>query len=356
MEAKVNEKQRVISFDVMRIIAVMMVVMVHVLSSLMNSPLNSKEFIVSNVISGVCRIGVPLFVMISGALMLDEKKEITIKEILFKYVKNIVILLVFWSVAYSVFTQASNVVLEKGGVDVKAFLKDCIYGYTHLWFLFMLIGLYLITPILKLFVNKQNEKFVAYFLILAIIFCLLPKTLDVPIAFLSGKDGIVGGYFQKFSMGFVLDCTIYYLLGWYVVNVGFKPITRKIIYILGILGLVYTVFASQFFSTETNRVSEIVFNNLSVNIFIYALAVFSFIYEVFKGKELKCEKAIIKLSGLTFGVYVVHVAIVIVLTHFLKGQGLFIRILVEWVIAIVVSFVATWIISKIPFVKKVVRG
>ena len=69
-------EDRKTSLDIIRIIAVCAVIMVHTCDYFLNNynP-STSEFVFGNIFDSLSRIGVPLFVMVSGALMLDEKKK-----------------------------------------------------------------------------------------------------------------------------------------------------------------------------------------------------------------------------------------------------------------------------------------
>ena len=73
-------KKRILSYDVIRIVAIFAVVMVHVVSIyLRRAPVDSVEFITANVWGSLARIGVPMFVMLSGALLLNEERSYSYK-------------------------------------------------------------------------------------------------------------------------------------------------------------------------------------------------------------------------------------------------------------------------------------
>lgn len=73
-----NSKERIVTLDIVRIVAAVAVVMIHSCSRfIMLYGNDTTEFIYGNFFNCISRPGVPLFVMISGALMLDENKEIT---------------------------------------------------------------------------------------------------------------------------------------------------------------------------------------------------------------------------------------------------------------------------------------
>lgn len=99
---------------------------------------------------------VPLFIMISGALFLNPKKELGFKIIISKYVRRIALaLLVFglpMCVAETYLGGSGNIIIDS--------ISNLIRGHSwaHMWYLYMLIGLYLITPIIKPFVEKASDK------------------------------------------------------------------------------------------------------------------------------------------------------------------------------------------------------
>lgn len=355
-----QQTDRIIVFDLLRIVAISLVVLLHTVSPIVSgASVNSTSFIIANILNGISRIGVPIFFMISGALMLNEEKEISIKMILNKYVKNIAILLVCWSFFYAcLYEVIVPLFIKKEEIVIIDFLTAIINGSTHLWFLFVIIGLYLITPFLRTFVKKDNSKLVLYFIILAGIFCLLPKTLDAILYIVdSNRYGVIGQWLSKFSMGFVLDCTIYYLLGWYIINNPISKRNRMIVYIIGGISLIYTILSVQLFSSEGNYIGELIHNNLTLNIYFYATSVFLFFWYTFKEKTfLRNQQFIVKLSNLSFGVYLIHIAVLYLIGHFLMGQFILIRIFVGWLGSLGISFGLSYVLSKIPLIKKLIRG
>ena len=141
---KINARD--FEFDCLRIIAILAVIMIHCSAPyVIDFPRDSFNFVIGNIFDSVARIGVPFFVIISGYFMLNENKELSILKIKSKILKLFMIL-GFWSLFYALVYHFKN------------FLNAFIYGHYHLWFLYMLIGLYLITPILRLFVKKEKPQ------------------------------------------------------------------------------------------------------------------------------------------------------------------------------------------------------
>ena len=147
-----SKKDRDFSLDFIRFFAVLAVVMIHISAEFVVSyPSHSLEFFVGNIFDALSRIGVPLFVMISGSLMLKEEKQISLKQIFFKYILNIVIVLVAWSALYAVIWGIIIPYLYQSPISIQDIFKRFIYGHYHMWYLYMIIGLYSVTPHLTIF-------------------------------------------------------------------------------------------------------------------------------------------------------------------------------------------------------------
>ena len=73
---------RELEFDILRILAILAVIMIHVSASyIINYQPNSIQFTLANILDSISRIGVPFFVLISGTFMLDENRELTINKL-----------------------------------------------------------------------------------------------------------------------------------------------------------------------------------------------------------------------------------------------------------------------------------
>lgn len=92
------KKQRIFYFDYLRIFAALVVVMLHTAAS--QYSLTGIYHYSACFWDGIARWGVPIFVMISGALFLEPTKTITINNIFKKYIFRIAILFVVWSLFY----------------------------------------------------------------------------------------------------------------------------------------------------------------------------------------------------------------------------------------------------------------
>ena len=112
----------------------------------------------------LCKVAVPIFFMISGALLLNRNE--TLKELFLKRILRMIIILVVTSVPYYVWLHSDE------GMNISSFLSY-IYSEsatTALWYLYSYIGLLLMLPFLRKMVMNLSEKEYIYLFVGNIIF------------------------------------------------------------------------------------------------------------------------------------------------------------------------------------------
>ncbi len=126
---------RILYLDFLKGVSILFVVLLHVAAlGLSASPVGSYSWEISNIIDSLCRFVVPVFVMISGALLMDKLKDFH----LYKSFKRLFFPLILWSLLYAfvvIAYQYRNISLD----SISALLKLTFITPTHNWFLFMLI-------------------------------------------------------------------------------------------------------------------------------------------------------------------------------------------------------------------------
>lgn len=145
--------QRIFYLDLLKGVSIVFVVLLHVSAlGLSETNVGNYAWEVYIIADSFCRFTVPVFVMISGALMLDEKKEFK----LIKSVRRLMVPLFLWSFLYALVVigyQYREVSLE----SLQKILRLTFVTPTHNWFLFMLIGLYMMIPLIKPLL-KDNQQ------------------------------------------------------------------------------------------------------------------------------------------------------------------------------------------------------
>jgi surface polysaccharide O-acyltransferase-like enzyme len=143
--------------DGIRMAAILAVVAVHSsgMAVVRYAALPPAQWWIANVIDSGCRWAVPVFVMLSGALMLDPARHERWTEFYGKRVQRLGVPLVFWTAFYLVWTSAFL-----GEHVTLRWVADKLYQgltYNHLYFLFLILGLYAVTPVLRLVVERVGR-------------------------------------------------------------------------------------------------------------------------------------------------------------------------------------------------------
>jgi len=105
----------------------------------------------------ITRFGVPMFVLLSGTFILDPSKKFSFKKMFKHNILRLATAFAFWSTISALL----NIFLYHKN-EPSEFLKLFVVGEEYLWFIFMIIGCYLIAPFLRLF--SDNVILARYFL------------------------------------------------------------------------------------------------------------------------------------------------------------------------------------------------
>ena len=293
--------------------------------------------------------------MISGALFLDENYEFSLRKIR-NHIMKMLLFFVFWSMFYACFRYIIIPSIEGKQIMIIPFISGSFIGHYHLWFCYMMVGLYILCPLLKLWVNKKNKKYVQYFLFLSFIFAFLIPQIIKAIGFYTDSEFVnaLRTVLNNTNITYVCGFVPYFVLGWYLHNFNIKK--TKLVYLVGVLSYLFTVITAFIIPYTTNK-NVVFYDNLYVNILLMSAAVFVFIKNKFENKEKPC-KAITFTAKYTLGIYAIHVAIIYLLENFvfsaLSLHFAPITIPISLIVSFFVSLGISIIMSKIPFLKKLV--
>lgn len=344
-------KERNLSLDITRIIAVLAVVMIHTSAKFVSSYKTIPSgFLWGNIFDSMSRIGVPLFVMISGALMLDENRNVSIRSLLLKNIKNIIFLLLFWSLLYCSVYYIAFPLIKGVSLNYRTIIYSIVMGYYHMWYLYMIIGLYLITPFLRKFVNKRNKDLIWLFFIVSILTQFSQPILN-GLALRWEDISYLVKFIESFHLDFFGGFITYYIIGWYLTNFEIKR--KWVFYCLGIISLIITIVYVQITKDYSNA-----YSNINLFILLYSVAIF---IALNCGKRWvlknRLKNIIVTLSKLSFGVYIIHPLFLNAFSRFFEyTNNPLLYILVKFGVGIVLSFAICFVVSKIPLVRKIIRA
>ena len=160
-----QKHRKKVYLEILRILAILLVIFNHTdgYYQYYSNTTNLFTWLFSVLGSVVCRINVPLFLMITGALLLDRKEPI--KEIYQKRIFRIASVLFIFSVFYYVIAVARG---RNTGASVMDFLRRFLQGSVQesFWYLYLYLGVLIVLPFLrKLAESLENREFL-YLLLL----------------------------------------------------------------------------------------------------------------------------------------------------------------------------------------------
>lgn len=350
-----TEENRVLYLDYLRIISIIAVVILHVAGQKWYSvDFSSYQWQVFNVIDSAVRWSVPIFVMISGALFLDNSRKIDIKKLYSKNILRIVVATIFWSIVYTLVRGVSKL------TAVQIFGK-IIEANFHMWYLYMIIGLYMAVPILRKI--TASKKITEYFLILgAIMTFIIPRTteflkiLNIPNVTVIVKS--VNAAISDMNFHITLGYAFYFVLGYYLATYDISATIRKIAYIYGPIAYVATVLLTNWHSNQLDKASSHFYSNMSINVMLMTVCVFIFGKYVLSKIKLgeRTLKIALHLSKCTFGIYLVHVLIMDQLNLRLNfnalSYGPILSVILVSIVVFILAYAVSALLNKIPVIKK----
>jgi len=286
--------------DIIRVFATLAVLFIHITQySLRNSTSLDIAWWSLNIGQSLSIWAVPAFIMLSGALLLspqsfDETPIVFYKKRLFK----IGIPLLFWGIVYFLLEQKWHL------YSFEYMLNDLWHGNIsdHLYFLFVILGLYIITPYLRLVIKKNtdNQAELLFIIVLLLITC-----------FSESFNKIVGIWRWHGTLYWV-PYLGYYLMGRYIVNYAIDK--RKIFAALCILGLSSNILSRYLEMVFQSETIIFFYNNMYSSITVMSLSIGIFGLIAYLAKEISESSHLVKVCRLlapgTFGVYLVHVLII----------------------------------------------
>jgi surface polysaccharide O-acyltransferase-like enzyme len=332
--------------DNARIAAIFAVVWLHVAAAVVTkSELGSVNWWVGNGYDAMVRWCVPVFVMISGALLLDPARKESLSDFYQKRMARIVWPILFWTVFFLLFSLLKGKIKGEP-LSLMDLLAKLSSGrpYYHMWFLFMILFLYLFTPFFRMVVASCSRRELTWLIVAGFA--------------LASANSIFGNLFadpSRFFPNWFLFYTPYFFIGYWIrtdPRRGSTPLLAGgVVLCIALTTYLYWAVA-QYHSPE---MAKYFYDYLSLTVIPMALCMMY----LFK----KWDKPIIsadltkKLSLLTFGVYLTHPIMLDIATflgfgpqriHPLQAVPLL------GVLAFAASLGLSWLISQIPGLRRIV--
>lgn len=339
--------------DLLRVLATIAVIVLHISAGWLSAvPVGSADWTVLCTYDALMRWCVPMFVMLSGMFLLDPKKPVPLRSVFFKYILRALAALLVWGVFYALLDYG-HVKGRFTWAGIKSAFHYVLHAQTHyhLWFLYMIIGLYLVTPILRAFVRGASKAdFHWFFLLTFLVYSLFPVLQEL----FPNRMSLLMTWVNKFDIHMVLGYVGYYVAGYYLKHYTLSRPAEFMIYLLGILGGVITVWGNAALSVHYGSFNGVLFEYRAPNVVFMTVAIFVlFRYVLGVSEERDRRQRLGGVARVSFGIFLVHDFFIMCLRWLDISTLSFSPLLSVPVLSAVVfllSFAVAWLLSKIPFI------
>ena len=339
------------SFDILKCMAIIMVVLIHIVSGDLYEygKISQNSWMIANIVNSFSRICVPIFVMVSGFFLLkkDEDLKIFFKKrfakiipkffvysiiffifaIIFKDVKDSEVLSIFFR--KSTYKSIIFIFLQKK--SYHNFFSNFFQGkiYYHLWYIYMILSLYLITPFLRKVVAKIDRKSVDYLVYIWIFFIIFIPFLDIIFKKNIKIYSPAGQYIGYFLIG--------YLLAEKPLNI--KKWKQTMFFFLVIFS---NIFLSFIFTKSNGKLFDYFYNYHSMGVFVASVLFYNFFVNIFKVEKVSegVKKVVKSVGNKTFDIYLIHPIFLFFCEKILKSR-------MNYFLYIVIVFFLSFFMSEI---------
>lgn len=334
------------AIDSLRTVACLLVVLLHVAATYVEEfiriPDLSVAFWIANVVDSFTRVSVPLFVMISGRYLLANREAAGV--FYRKRLSYILTLVVVWTLIYAVYSMIQlryYLPQQSWQEHLYRILRVTLMGkpYYHLWYLFMLPGLYLVTPVLAPFVQAASVRVQVLLVVLAFGVGVYIDFFEHPIL-------------APYPVFWFLEYLGYYLAGYVlrVHTVRVYPgllVGTFIVMSVATAVLTYTMIGTQH--------PLLYYKYLSPPVLLASLA----FYQLFNQWQKRSAPLALFATD-TLGVYLVHAGVLSVVLSVLGFFSItvldpvWVGLPVKFALVVVVSWGAVRLMKRIPLLRRIV--
>ncbi|HSQ48486.1 MAG TPA: acyltransferase family protein [Candidatus Deferrimicrobiaceae bacterium] len=346
--------------DLTRTIAILFVILLHAsiepnLNVDFMSPQGVELWWTADVYGSIARTAVPLFIMLTGALLLQpEKTDEPLRFFFKKRWNRIGVPVIFWAIVF----LAWAFFVRRQTFTPSTILQDALAGpYVHFWYVYLLVGLYLITPVFRVFVAHADWKLVKYFL-----WVWFVGTGIVSLLMLSPDISPQAVWFK--GNVFILTGAIgYFVLGAFWVRLKFRS---WLLYVALALSVLWTIFGT-FLLTSTlgERYSAFFLDASSFSTIIASVALFLILTSIptqkIETKLPRFSQALRIISLNTLPIYLFHVIILETLQQGYLGFQISVTTLNPILsiplltgVTLLLSLAIIVPLKKIPYVAKII--
>jgi len=310
----------------------------------------SRYWITANIIESIFYFAVPIFFMISGAMLLDFNKKYNLKEYFSKRIIKTLIPYIVWSLIGLIIQIFYLNTISLGSVDLAYIVNGLINGnlVAIYWFFIPLFCIYLAIPVFAAISEDKKKEILIYSSTLTFL-------LNILIPFLISAFNIGINYSISFAIGG--GSLFFTLVGYLLHKYELKRKYRFILYLLSIFGLLMHILGTYYLSLSAGEVIRTFKGFVNVPSVLYSIGVFVFIkYDLIRLMKVDIIKKTINfLDYYTFGIYLIHWYLLrfLLKTFNITNTSIIYR-LFSPIIVLVMSVIIISLLRKLPIIRKII--
>jgi surface polysaccharide O-acyltransferase-like enzyme len=327
----------------LRVLATLSVVLLHAAAngSQKAGKIALTDWWICNIANTFGRFAVPVFVMISGFLLLGRYDDLS--TFLSKRFKRVAIPFLVWTVFYIVWGNFYGIPSEKTNFINGQFWIRLLTGggggSFHLWFVYMLLGLYAFVPVVSRWLKTATDSEIIYFIILWFVSSTVYPWLNRWFGFqINYELRYFSGYIGYFVLGYWLGNKQLSLSNW----------LTGIIFLLAWGITAWVVFeASWGVKSYVNFYTDY----LSPSVILMSISIFVFFKNALNHEFLPSVMS--RLDALSYGIYLAHIWVMRILSrnykiNFAFKDNALIGVPLHFLLCMFLCFGLVWFLSKIP--------
>lgn len=288
---------------------------------------------------------VPVFIMVTGSLLLNRDKEITIDKVFKKYIKRVVLALLIFTFLYRIF----DIIMGDEDFSILKIIEGFKTffigtGWVHLWYLYALVGLYLLLPFIKKITDNSNRKEILTFISIGVIFISV-----LPLSRLWGWNT---AFFIHIS-----NMYPFYLLIGYAVGEKMLCIRKPLANIAALSMLAGIWIATYLVVVKGIQDYEFLTGYASILTVVLSTCIFNLALSVPEINGNFLDRALLSVDENSFGVYLAHMIFIRGLYKYIEFNPLkygWAGLILCIIIVFVLSYCVTWLARRSKLIRRII--
>lgn len=307
------------------------------------SDLSSSSWKAVDAYDSVARIAVPLFFMVTGALLVPKSHGV---PSILRRVQRVSIPLVAWSMIYIVYFRIAAV--SDSPSVLQIFSGPVVY---HFWFLYTLLGAYLFMPVMAGFYQGNKIRTVLFVLLMFFVGASLVPTVV-------GLTGIrilgIDWSFLSWPAGYLVLGSVLFN---YVDFKGFKIWALAAVMMVSMLAIAIGTWAMSYGTGASNQIFFVYYSPFVMLASVAAFVLLMKLHRTYLDGNTVLGKGLSWFGEVSFGIFLVHPLVI----YLFKSAGISFDFINPWlgipalvVMVLALSALTVFVLQRVPFVKRIV--